>query len=254
MKIGIHIDLTLFPIPAYSIPVPLLYTVIEMILFFGCQQYSFAVVLSLRIVVILHDFAYGVTNSVYAGSIRQYEYCLGSNSTYIEQYCRQDYCYYDCKYDDYYYPCDDCVENCAKRCTYKSAMIASSVLFFLNFMVGIATVLVFARLPKDPCCYCCFPNYPQQPYPVQVIQPGSVTVSKDCLILCLSNIKSSTLQVVNPAYQMVQLPNGQQVVVQQQGLHPQPSTIAAVTTTPTQQVPSASSSAGPTEASALSKM
>ena len=51
---------------------------------------------------------------------------------------------------------------------------------------------------------------------------------------------------------MVQLPNGQQVVVQQQGLHPQSSMMTAVT--PTQHVPLTFSSAGPGEVSALSQM
>ena len=51
---------------------------------------------------------------------------------------------------------------------------------------------------------------------------------------------------------MIQLPNGQQAVMQQQGLHPQPSMTTAVT--PTQQVPLTFSSAGPGEVSALSQM
>ena len=63
-KIWIHIAYTSFWIPAYSIPAPLLYMLIDMACFFGCQQFSFAATITLRILCILHDFSYGVTNAV----------------------------------------------------------------------------------------------------------------------------------------------------------------------------------------------
>ena len=63
-KIWIHIAYTSFWIPAYSTPAPLLYMLIDMACFFGCQQFSFAATITLRILCILHDFSYGVTNAV----------------------------------------------------------------------------------------------------------------------------------------------------------------------------------------------
>ena len=197
MKIGIHIDSTPIPEPVISVPVLILYALIEVALFFGCQKFSFALSLSFRIIFMLHDAGYGIYESVEASSGYEYWYCAeGTNSTSIEYHCREYSCL-GCTYS-----CDICTDNCVrninnslKYCTYKNAMIASSVLFFISLILGMATIGVFSRLPRDQCCgpccgSCCCPGSQQQAYSMQTVQvePSSVTVSNEKITLKLINL------------------------------------------------------------------
>ena len=178
MKIGIHLEYTLFPIPAYTIPVPLLCALIEMILFFGCTKFSFVTTLTFRIILIVHDTAYGITNSIGACRMISYESVCVDSST-LDNFCRNIYCNWECEVD---YNCDRCLQTCETECTFKNAMIASSAMFFVNLILGIATVVVFSKLPRDPCCGpCCYPSSSQQVYSMQAAQPTSGMVSNDKL-------------------------------------------------------------------------
>ena len=78
--------------------------------------------------------------------------------------------------------CDMCLDECESivdqgcsegikyYCLYKTerpAMIASCVMFFINGLLGVAIVILLAKMPRDPCCY---PNYAVQ----LVVQPANV--------------------------------------------------------------------------------
>ena len=82
MKMGIHIGYysqsPFVSEPVYSIPIIILYTVIEMALFFGGRKFLFAVTLSFRIIFMLHDIGYGIYHSVEASNV------------YVEWYCEKE--------------------------------------------------------------------------------------------------------------------------------------------------------------------
>ena len=99
----------------------------------------------------------------------------------IHDTCNADLCN-SCLYSCYH---EFCTPN--ERCSYKGGHIAGSVLFFVNMMIGIFVLIVYSKLPRDPCCY---PGL--LPYPSYQIQHQQMQLSQ----------------------QVVQLPNGQLQVVQ----------------------------------------
>ena len=165
MKIGIQIGTyppSVVPTIVYTMSIIILYALIEMALFFGCRKFLIAVTLSFRTIFMLHDVGYGIYYSYWARNDYVEWYCEeGTNSTSIEHYCRENGCWWTCNYESSY-SCDVCVRDCVytinyskQGCNYKDVMTASSALFFLSLWLGIALVVVFSRLPRDPCGSCC---------------------------------------------------------------------------------------------------
>ena len=203
MKVGIQIGSStssFIPVIVFSIPIIILYALIEMALFFGCRKFLFAVTLSFRTIFMLHDVGYGIYYAVEAGDFYVEWYCEeGTNSSSIQQYCREDACWWDCNYPTY--DCDACVGDCVQFynntiqfCTDNNSMIASSTIFFISLLLGIATVVVFSKLPRDPCCGpCCYPKISsssQQVYSMQAAQPTSGMVSNFTSLYFLKSLFS----------------------------------------------------------------
>jgi len=143
---------------------------------------------------VLHDMSYLRTDAI-----------IASNRRNVRDQCNRDECYIECRYS-WDQECLSCVDQCESdrdqicssadkdfyTCLYKTekpALIAGAVMFSINFLIGIVVLIMFAKLPRDPCCY---PNYTLQKTPLQVVQSNSAEL------------------------QIVQLPNGQQVLVQPQ--------------------------------------
>ena len=194
MKIGIQIGTyppSVVPTIVYTMSIIILYALIEMALFFGCRKFLFAVTLSFRTIFMLHDVGYGIYYSYWASNYYVEWYCEeGTNSTSIEHHCRENGCWWDCNYESSYY-CDVCVRDCVNIVNYyipfcfdKILWVTTSAIFFISLLLGIATVVVFSRLPSDPCgpccrSCCCPSKSSQQVYSMQAaqVQPSSVTVS-----------------------------------------------------------------------------
>lgn len=100
--------------------------------------------------------------------------CNFSTVVIIQDRCEYELCWDECRvyYDVEQNNCNVCIDKCVKlikhecaidndnyECLYmttKPSMIASCSLFFINFLVGIVVLVLFAKLPRDPCCY---PSY-----------------------------------------------------------------------------------------------
>ena len=61
------------PLLIYSVPIIAFYNIVECICFYGCKQFSFCLVLTFRIIFLLHDFAYFIP------------YCIWSSDWYYER-------------------------------------------------------------------------------------------------------------------------------------------------------------------------
>ena len=84
----------------------------------------------------------------------------------------------------------------------KTALIVCSVMFFLNMLIGMAVLVMYSRLPRDPC----YPsNYAVQQNPLQVVYWRFN-----------SHLNKKKFQ----PDKIIQLPNGQQVVLQLQNSQP----------------------------------
>ena len=54
------------PLLIYSVPIIAFYNIVECICFYGCKQFSFCLVLTFRIIFLLHDFAFLFHNCILA--------------------------------------------------------------------------------------------------------------------------------------------------------------------------------------------
>ena len=94
-----------------------------------------------------------------------------SKTSTLRDRCEGSHCWNECR--PYYgYNCDICVDTCLEdikstcaiepdnyECiyiTYKLGMVISCTMFFISAAIGIFVLVLFTKLPRDPCCY---PNY-----------------------------------------------------------------------------------------------
>ena len=126
----------------WKVPIIVIYTIIEISLFFGCQKYNWPCTATFRIIFVIHDFGYFLTYAAVAGT------------SYYKRYKKDcDYCKanYDCDPDDYYY--------CTRVKEYQMD-IASCVCFLITFAIGITILVIYAQFSKSgcSCCCCCQPE------------------------------------------------------------------------------------------------
>ena len=115
----ILIPLSLFAEPwsaVISVPVILVYYIIETSCFFGCQAYNWPCTLTFRIIWALHDFSYFITYAV--------------NAAYYGYY--KDNYYHNIYYQYFVYD------------------VCCCVFFFATFGIGIAIMCTFSVFP-NPC-------------------------------------------------------------------------------------------------------
>ena len=154
------------PDPVYTVPIFAAYNIIEIALLFGCNQFSYCTMLTLRIICAIHDASYFITFAVYSSRAYGNETCKNSN---YYKYCR-------------------------------SYMIASCFFFGAATCLEIAIMMVYSRLPRQDCC-CPYENVA----PAQVIIPAQ-TVYQTRPVVQMQTIPTvQTIQTVQtvqqPAYQ-----------------------------------------------------
>ena len=134
--------------PLIFIVVIPVYTLIEVPLYFGCNAYSFCFTIAIHVFWALMDVALAI---IYAYSCSN----LVQDDSWTYNYSYNGYENYDgwkiIEYDYGYYEDDFTLEFTA----------AASVIFAISFMLEVAILIVFAKLPRDhtccpvTCCRCC---------------------------------------------------------------------------------------------------
>ena len=115
----------------------MLYNIIEIALFFGCQMYNWPCTLTFRIIFLCHDFAYFITYALVSG--------FTADEEYFESQCHDTSC-----------------------------TLEVSCFFFLStFAVGIGILVTYSKFPKYGCS--CFVEPPVTMISGQMIQMQTAT-------------------------------------------------------------------------------
>merc|ERR1712227_556336 len=153
------------PDPVYTVPIFAAYNIIEAALLFGCNQFSYCTMLTLRIICALHDASYFITFAVKASKAY----------VYPDVECTDSSRYYNCR----------------------SYMIASCFFFGAATCLEIAIMMVYGRLPRQDCC-CPYENVT----PAQVIIPAQTVYQTRPVVQVQTVNTVQTVQTVpQPVYQ-----------------------------------------------------
>ena len=166
------------PISAvYSVGIIACYYILEGSLFFGCDTYNWPCMLTFRIILVLHDFAYFIAyayvSAWYKGKYLNYDKPIED----WEEYCK-DYNHYPCSsYENLEEFCNNdpndwrCTHQCDGKPSYNFCYnyfafdVACTFFFLLAFGLEIGIIVAFSKFPRFGCCCQTTPN------PVVVVNP-----------------------------------------------------------------------------------